>query len=339
MSMSAAPVAAGDPGVAASSKRSSGSIAFTVKTSTGYVACEDWNAAVTIYGAGNPASNINVSMAVSGAGNRSFTFWSCPSNVSSDRGGDLTSIDMSSEAFTLTSFSRLTVNTFKELTYLNVQGSDVTTLSVHHSSKLVTLYVSVEPLSLDLTGCTALTTITVSNATYLPSLDFSPCTSLTTIAIEYCYSLTSITLNTAVQSLTLQQAFLESLDLTGCTALTALHCGEFDVPSIDASMCTALTSLICSDMTLSSLTLGACTLSSVYVWNCGNLTTISASGCSISDTSAQLYSNGFTADGLNSFFSDLAAGTGTLLVYSNPGSGTCDPSIATAKGYTVDTTA
>ena len=44
-----------------------------------------------------------------------------------------------------------------------------------------------------------------------------------------------------------------------------------------------------------------------------------------------------SAAALNRLFSDLAAGEGEIFVGENPGSDTCDPTIATAKGYTVAT--
>jgi hypothetical protein len=46
-----------------------------------------------------------------------------------------------------------------------------------------------------------------------------------------------------------------------------------------------------------------------------------------------------SAEALDQFFTDLATGTATIYVAGNPGAATCDPSIATAKGYTVVTTA
>jgi len=47
----------------------------------------------------------------------------------------------------------------------------------------------------------------------------------------------------------------------------------------------------------------------------------------------------FTAEGLNAFFTALPATTktATLDIRDNPGTATCDPSIATAKGYIVRT--
>lgn len=45
----------------------------------------------------------------------------------------------------------------------------------------------------------------------------------------------------------------------------------------------------------------------------------------------------FSAEGLDQFFTDLpgTSNTVTILVAGNPGAATCDPTIATAKGYTV----
>jgi hypothetical protein len=38
---------------------------------------------------------------------------------------------------------------------------------------------------------------------------------------------------------------------------------------------------------------------------------------------------------LDQFYTDLAPGSSPLLVFNNPGTAGDDPSIATAKGYTV----
>ena len=52
-----------------------------------------------------------------------------------------------------------------------------------------------------------------------------------------------------------------------------------------------------------------------------------------------LNGSGLSAATINQFFTDLptTTKTATILVTNNPGSGTCTPSIATAKGYTVVT--
>ncbi len=54
-------------------------------------------------------------------------------------------------------------------------------------------------------------------------------------------------------------------------------------------------------------------------------------------TAVNFTGEAFDAEGINQFFTDLpvATATATLDFRNNPGSATCDPTIATAKGYTV----
>jgi hypothetical protein len=82
-------------------------------------------------------------------------------------------------------------------------------------------------------------------------------------------------------------------------------------------------------------------LTRAWVSSCG-LTSIRAVGRVFKDyyPSFDCAGNNLDAAALNQFFTDLApmdGGYGILRVSGNPGSATCDPSIATAKGYTVYT--
>lgn len=66
---------------------------------------------------------------------------------------------------------------------------------------------------------------------------------------------------------------------------------------------------------------------------------IRARGCSFnlphSHQSVSVSNNRMEAAALNQFFADLAPGDAEITVFGNPGTATCDPSIATAKGYTI----
>jgi len=67
--------------------------------------------------------------------------------------------------------------------------------------------------------------------------------------------------------------------------------------------------------------------------NCSNLSSGTLQGCK-EDISIE--NCNFDGDGLNAFYTDLATVTGkTITVTGNPGVGNDDPTIATAKGWTV----
>ncbi len=98
---------------------------------------------------------------------------------------------------------------------------------------------------------------------------------------------------------------LTSLDVSGCTALTELGCWSNNLTSLDVSKNTALTYLDCED-------------------------------------------NKLTSSALNQIFRDLPQGKtwtegygyteqSSIIIYDNPGSNTCDKSIAENKGWEVNT--
>ena len=70
--------------------------------------------------------------------------------------------------------------------------------------------------------------------------------------------------------------------------------------------------------------------------NADKLTNLEDAG---TETSINLPACGMSASTIDSLFTQLPSTTktATINVSGNPGSGTCDPSIATAKGYTVVT--
>ncbi len=95
-----------------------------------------------------------------------------------------------------------------------------------------------------------------------------------------------------------------------------LDCRSNNLTSLDVSGCTALTELYCSDNNLTSLDISGCTA----------LTELYCLG------------NNLTSSALNQIFRDLPQVTsGYIYIYDNPGSNTCDKSIAENKGWEVNT--
>ncbi len=126
-----------------------------------------------------------------------------------------------------------------------------------------------------------------------------------------------------------------------------LDCGNNNLTSLDVSGCTALTELDCYGNNLTSLNVSGCTaLTELGCWS-NNLTSLD-----VSKNTALTYldceDNKLTSSALNQIFRDLpqrktwTEGYGyteqsSIFIYRNPGSETCDKSIAENKGWEVNT--
>ncbi|MCM1040863.1 MAG: leucine-rich repeat domain-containing protein [Bacteroides sp.] len=146
-------------------------------------------------------------------------------------------------------------------------------LEFHCSSESVT--------SLDVSGCTALTTLSCSD-NRLTALDVSGCTALTSLS---CFSnyLTRLDVSgcTALTTLTCGDNQLTSLEVSGCTALTNLDCNSNRLTALDVSGCTALTNLTCYFNQLTSLDVSGCTALTYLYCNSNQLTSLDVSGCTV----------------------------------------------------------
>ncbi|MCM1042031.1 MAG: leucine-rich repeat domain-containing protein [Bacteroides sp.] len=143
---------------------------------------------------------------------------------------------------------------------VDCKGMNVTSLDISGCTALTSLSCyNYQLTSLDVSGCTALTSLSCDNNA-LTSLDVSSCTALTSL---YCTDnqLTSLDVskNTALTSLYCSGNQLTSLDVSGCTALTSLSCHSNQLTELDVSGCTSLTSLNCYDNQLTELEVSGCT--------------------------------------------------------------------------------
>lgn len=147
---------------------------------------------------------------------------------------------------------------------------------------------------LDVSKCTALTYLNCSDE--LTSLDVSKNTELTHLSCGYNSNLTSLDVSKNTKLTALYCGYsgnLTSLNVSKNTALTWLNCGYNNLTSLDVSKNTALTYL-----------------------NCGH--------------------NNLTSAALNQIFRDLPQGQPSksiIYINGNPGSNTCDKSIAKNKGW------
>ena len=110
--------------------------------------------------------------------------------------------------------------------------------------------------SLDVSACTALTSLECDECAYLTNLDVSNCTALTYLNCGY-NNLSSLNLSTCTALTTLKcyGCPLVSLDVSANTLLTYLNCFYCGLTSLDVSDCTVLDSLACFANQLTSLDL------------------------------------------------------------------------------------
>lgn len=166
-------------------------------------------------------------------------------NVNNADISDMTGI----EAFKNISALSCNDNNYWQLRSLNVSGfTALTSLSCTGNGQMETL---------DVSGCTALTHFAVNtgtNGSTLLDVDASGCTTLTGFDVT-SWGGVALDLSgcTALTSLTLNDKQLRSLDVTGCTALTNLNCSNNALTALPLTGCTALVNLNCSNNNIATL--------------------------------------------------------------------------------------
>ena len=140
---------------------------------------------------------------------------------------------------------------------------------------------------------------------------------------------------------------LTSLDVSKNTALTALYCKGNNLTSLDISKNTALTELGCWSNNLTSLDVSKNTALTYLDCRNNKLTSLDVSK-NTALTRLDCEDNKLTSSALNQIFRDLPQGKtwtegygyteqSSIIIYDNPGSNTCDKSIAENKGWEVNT--
>lgn len=194
----------------------------------------------------------------------------------------------------------------------------------HVGSLLVLSFLVGNILSIDVKGCTELNNLRCdSNA--LASLDVSGLTNLVSLICNN-NSLTSLNVSgcSSLSVLRCQNNLLTSLDVSGLTKLSGVGSSTFYVPG-----------LVCYNNMLTSVR-------AVNVPFVGIFSTF----YNYYEGGVQLQNNNLSAEALNQFYSDIAPlptgietypgqVLGMIRVSDNPGTVGDDPTIATAKGYTV----
>ena len=182
------------------------------------------------------------------------------------------------------------------LSTLSVNGCSLSSISIHGCSQLNYLYASTNPLT---------------------SVDFSDCKSLITVSLS----------DTNITSLDLSptSSYLQNLDLHSCTALSSLSLINFTaLVSVNVNNCNNCTSLSVTNSNETQIYAAGAGLVALDITSSPNLNTL------------QIQNNNLNNTVLNAVFEELPTLSGTVSVGSNPGTGTCDTTIATGKGWTVN---
>jgi len=124
---------------------------------------------------------------------------------------------------------------------------------------------------------------------------------------------------------------LFSVDVTGCSSLQQCYISKsFELTSLTGlnSAANSLITLVLNQSSLSSLRIQNCSFNTPSTYNSYGYNYLYSGGVDISQSA-------FNGAALDQIYTDLAAGDGVIIVTNNPGTPTDNPSIATAKGYTV----
>jgi hypothetical protein len=125
---------------------------------------------------------------------------------------------------------------------------------------------------------------------------------------------------------------LTSVDVTGCSSLQYCYISNSyaltSVTGLNSAANSLITLVLYNNGSLSSLRIQNCSFNNPSNYTIGGYNFLLSGG-------AELSLCNFNAAALDQIYTDLAAGDGVIIVANNPGTTTDDPSIATAKGYTV----
>jgi DNA repair protein RadC len=303
------------------------SATFTVKTSTGYARLINADGSLgSQVGTGVAGNNITLTIPASGL-HRALGVLSVAS-AGSTQSGSITSITLNNHR--LTTFSGTGLSS---LTTLTLSNNQLTTFSGTGLSSLTTLDLSSNQLTtFSGTGMPSLTTLTL-NYNQLTTFSGTGMSSLTTLYLNNNQFTTfSGTGLSSLTTLNLSNNLLTTFSGTGLSSLTNLSLSSNQLTTFSG---TGLSSLMALYLNYNQLTTFSGTgLSSLTTLSIDNnqLVTLDCTALSLSSICSFTFNN-LSAIALNDFFTSLGSGSGFLSVASNPGSATCNPAIATAKGY------
>ena len=232
------------------------------------------------------------------------------------------------------------------LTSLICSANQLTELDVSKNAALTLLRCNGNQLtSMDVSKNTALTQL-ICGTNPLTNLDVSKNKALTILGCwKNQLSNLDVSKNTALIHLECDVNQLTNLDVSKNTALTYFDCGVNQLINLDVSKNTALTEFHCYDNLLTSLDVSKNTALTYLDCKNNQLTSLDVSKNTVL-TYLLCWGNQFTAAGLNTLFGTLHNNTvppqyegfipKLLYIGNNPGTGSCNTSIAESKGWTVD---
>ena len=226
-------------------------------------------------------------------------------------------LTLTSIACQLNQLSTLDVSKNTALTYLDCSFNQMSALDVSKNTALTYLYCNYNQLSaLDVSKNPALTSI-VCASNQLSTLDVSKNTELTLLACDdNPLNTFDVSNNTELTVLSCDNNQLTALDVSKNTALTRLYCRSNQLTAFDVSNNTGLTHIFCDLNQLSALDVS--TNTALYLLSCHN--------------------NQLSAAALDALFGTLHSNTipdvsKVIKINRNPGTSSCDRSIATNKGW------
>jgi hypothetical protein len=293
------------------------SVTFTVKTSTGYARLINADGSLGVQSGTGVAANI-ITLTIPASGLHRALGVLSVANGGSVRSGDIT--------------------------FLNITDRQLTSFSGTELSSLTGLYIARNKLTSFLgTGLSSVTTIDLSYNQF-DNFSGTGLSSLTSLYLGYnrLRSLDRTDLSSLVE-LDLSGNQFTTFSGTGLPSLSFLFLSFNQLESFSVTDLPLLEVLQLSGNQLTSFS-GA-GLDSLVSLNLSEnqLTSIDGAGMELSFyhhhalAGSDFKYNNLSASALNAFFTSLGNASGVLEVAYNPGSATCDPTIATAKGYTVIT--
>jgi len=254
---------------------------------------------------GTGSKSVYISRVVSGAGSKTIRCY--PTDTSGRRIGTITEVILgfSTSGNAATPLTSVDVKNARELNTLR--------LTTTNTAGTIT--------SLDVSGMKKLTTLTlnsgVGTSSYTTSVNVTDCTALTLLGVSNQSSITSIT------GLSSLKNNLQSLNLTSMGSLTSLDVSDFgSLYNLSVVDCGALTSLRAQNVMLYT----------TYYYAYGGIAYSLQGGANLQNTGLTAGAlNQFYTD----LATETTANPAIIAVYGSAGAVESDTSIATAKNYTV----
>ena len=214
-------------------------------------------------------------------------------------------------------------------------------------------------------SCAALQTVPLFNTAAVTLMNnmFGNCTALQTVPLfntaavtnmsgmfQTCYSLQTVPLFNTAAVTTMSNMFngcysLQTVPLFNTAAVTTMltmfqNCYSLQtVPLFNTAAVTTMAGMFQGDVALQALPAFNCTAvtpTASFTGLTGTLPSLTASNLTNVKLTHTYAGDKLSASAINTIFTNLPTVTGqTITILGNPGGGTCTPSIATAKGWTV----